>query len=144
MKKKWQATDMADSRKITYKRGYKYQLQQDTKITTGIEVATRIDRYWYKLDFRGTLAITKGYAWDGPSGPTFDTRNFMRGSLAHDVFYQMMRQGDFPLHRKDETDRLLQRLCVQDGMTKVRAWWVYQGVACFGKPGEPKALLVAP
>jgi hypothetical protein len=47
---------------------------------------------------------SKGYAWNGPSGPTLDTRNFMRGSLVHDALYQLMREGrmDNGLRRQNE------------------------------------------
>ena len=39
---------------------------------------------------------------------------------------------------KDKADRLLQKMCEQDGMWKVRAWWVYQGVAKFADDAVTK------
>ena len=44
-----------------------------------------------RLNTKGHLIIKRSYAWDGPSGPTIDTKNFMRGSLVHDALYQLMR-----------------------------------------------------
>jgi hypothetical protein len=90
----------------------------------------------------GILIIKKGYAWDGPSGPTIDTLSFMRGSLVHDALYQLMRMGKILYSHKDHADRLLQKICIDDGMSKVRAWGVYQAVKLFGgssaKPGSEK------
>ncbi len=81
----------------------------------------------------GTLIVKAGYAWDGPSGPTLDTDNFMRGSLVHDVLYQLMRDGVIdPKEYKDKADRELQHICRIDGMSAIRAWYVYQGLAIGG------------
>ncbi|MEN6294315.1 MAG: DUF1353 domain-containing protein [Methanobacterium sp.] len=117
---------------IKYKDGYKYQLSEDYSIQTRIKHVTNISD-WIQLDAEGVLTIKKGYAWDGPSGPTIDTRNFMRGSLVHDALYQLMREDKLPLKYRNYADRLLQDICLEDGMTPIRAWWVYQGVHLFGK-----------
>ena len=87
------------------------------------------------LTKEGLLTIAKGYAWDGPSGPTIDTLNFMHGSLVHDALYQLMREGklDSSSDRK-LADRLLQAMCKQDGMSSIRAWWVYKGLRLGGGP----------
>ena len=45
---------------------------------------------------RSGMSVQKDYAWDGPSGPTIDTRNSLRASLVHDVLYQAMREGGLP------------------------------------------------
>lgn len=121
---------------IPYRDGYKYQLKQDYALpNSGIMPAGLIDTQFIKLDVNGDLLIRAGYAWDGPSGPTIDTKNFMRGSLVHDALYQLMREGhlDLAAHR-DPADRLLQTLCQEDGMSQLRAWWVYEAVKRFGKP----------
>jgi hypothetical protein len=121
---------------IAYRDGYKYQLKQDYTLTnSGILPNASIDTQFIKLDASGVLWIRAGYAWDGPSGPTIDTKNFMRGSLVHDALYQLMREGhlDLTIHR-DPADRLLQTLCLEDGMNQLRAWWVYEAVKRFGKP----------
>ena len=99
------------------------------------------------LDTDGTLAIAAGYAWDGPSGPTFDTKNFMRGSLVHDALYQLMGNGLLPLTEREPADATLRRLCLEDGMSSIRAWWVYQGVRLGGSlaaSSPDKPALVAP
>jgi len=77
------------------------------------------------------LWISAGYSWDGPSGPTIDTPNFMRGSLVHDALYQLIRERLIPVAFKDEADQVLRKICLQDGMSALRAWIVYQGVKRF-------------
>ena len=125
---------MADC--ITYRGGYKYQLLADYQVLLDFKPTQAVDDLFYiKFDAAGLLMIGKGYAWDGPSGPTIDTPDFMRGSLVHDALYQLMREGklDHKVYR-DKADRALQRICREDGMSVIRASWVYQGVHHFGDP----------
>jgi hypothetical protein len=121
--------------------GYKYQLMERYSFDVAIK-EYEIDTPYLSLGNDGILIIKKGYAWDGPSGPTIDTLNFMRGSLVHDALYQLMRMGKILYSYKDHADRLLQKICIDDGMSKVRAWGVYQAVKLFGgasaKPGSEK------
>jgi hypothetical protein len=70
-------------------------------------------------DTKSTRRISKGYAWDGPSGPTIDTGNFMRGSLIHDALYQLMRTGNLPTSFRERADLLLRKTCIDDGMRRV-------------------------
>jgi hypothetical protein len=120
---------------ITYKAGYKYQLKEDYIDSIDIQPGEAIDTEYIALGLDGTLTIREGYAWDGPSGPTFDTLNFMRGSLVHDALYQLMRERHLDREVYRETaDRLLQKICQEDGMSELRAWWVYHGVRLGGGP----------
>lgn len=126
--------------RIKYSRGYKYQLREDSITDVGINVHAVTE--WLQLQ-EGKLCIRKGYAWDGPSGPTIDTLTFMRGSLVHDALYQLIRLQLVPADLRDEADKILRRICLEDGMNAIRAWWVYQGVKWFGGPcadghAEPK------
>ncbi len=59
----------------------------------------------------------------------------MRGSLVHDALYQLMREGelDYETYR-EPADRLLQSMCKEDGMSSIRAWWVYKGLRIGGDP----------
>ena len=83
----------------------------------------------------GTLVIKRGYAWDGPSGPTIDPRNFMRSSLVHDALYQLMRDAGLSKEQwRDEADLELKRICLEDGMSRLRTWWVHRGVRLGGDP----------
>lgn len=125
---------------ILYNDGYKYQLKRDYTQVIEIKPTSPIDSYFITLDTSGLLTIKKGYAWDGPSGPTIDTKNFIRGSLVHDALYQLMRENHLDKSRyRDAADRLLQKICIEDGMSKLRAWWVYEAVNRFGDPSADPA-----
>lgn len=115
---------------ILYKAGYKYQLCE--AYTVKIELfAQDIDSPYVKLTPNGDLSIIAGYAWDGPSGPAFDSKNFMRGSLVHDALYQLMREGLLDKSHRGIADRILRWHCREDGMSAIRAWWVFRGVSWF-------------
>jgi hypothetical protein len=137
---------------IKYKSGYKYQLVEDHVELLSKEfvggILDKVETDYIVLTDDAWLAIKKGYAWDGPSGPTIDTKNFMRGSLVHDALYQLIRSSKLPYDYKILADRELKRICLQDGMSKLRAWYVYIGVKDFGKlaclPSNEKAILIAP
>ncbi len=110
---------------------YKYQLVAPYEHGVGISKQA-IDTPFLSLDAEGVLRIAPNYAWDGPSGPTIDTLNFMRGALVHDALYQLMRMGKLPFSYRDQVDRLLRSICLEDGMSRFRAWYVYQAVKVFG------------
>ena len=130
---------------MKYRAGYKYQL--DDTVSVFVEFLGEIDKKYITLK-EGRLTIKSGYAWDGPSGPAFDTRNFMRGSLVHDVLYQLMREGSLPRTARKYADELLRQMCLEDGMSWVRAWWVYRGVRMFAAkaslPSNSRPLIRAP
>jgi hypothetical protein len=122
---------------IRYTDGWKYQLKFDYSCKTGIE-GYAIDTEYLKLTTDGKITIKEGYAWDGPSGPAIDSKDFMRGSLVHDALYQLIRDGHIKESCRDDADRLLRRQCEEDGMWSVRAWWVYAAVRKFGKAAVGK------
>lgn len=152
------------SQKITYRnlRNYKYQVVEDYTIDIPaqckIELPITEDIIWpsavktfIKLTKTGQLTIFKGYAWDGPSGPTIDTKDFMRGSLVHDALYQLIREEKLDYSNRDASDRIIQRLCLNDGMNIIRAAYVYRFLKWFGgaaaKPGkkdEQVVIMTAP
>ena len=117
---------------IYYREGYKYQLAKEYAIKIDIKPISDIFTDYINLSIYGWLVIKAGYAWDGPSGPAIDTKNFMRGSLVHDALYALMREGKLDRCHKDDADRILEQLCKEDGMWGIRAWWVYVGVSKFG------------
>jgi len=91
------------------------------------------DRIWVALAGDGELWIADGYAWDGASGPAVNTTSFVRGSLVHDVLYQLIAAGALPKQPwKAHADAELYRICRQDGMGLARAWWVWSAVRVFG------------
>jgi len=104
-----------------------------------------------------TLLIERGYAWDGPSGPTFDTKDFMIPSLVHDALYQLLRNGFIDSACRIEADKELIRIFVAQHhaieASKPNRWWnkprmiatrtifaarrryVYEAVKRFGRKG---------
>ena len=119
---------------------YKYQLMEkyvhETQWTLPIRVET--SGKWIALSKTGRLSLKRGYAWDGPSGPTIDTKNFMRGSLVHDACYQLMREKLLPQSKRKPADVLLWLICIEDGMSRTRADYVYHAVRIFaGRSARP-------
>jgi hypothetical protein len=134
---------------IFYKKGYKYQLAEEYSTEIPIKPDNDIESEYIVLSNEGNIIIKKGYAWDGPSGPTIDTLNFMRGSLVHDALYQLMREEMLDNNKyRESADKLLQQMCKADGMNSIRAWWVYQGVRFGGNPAanpaNKKSIVMAP
>lgn len=113
---------------------YKYQLTKDYTVDVPIKPNRDIKTQFIDLAQGGIFTIKKNYAWDGPSGPSIDTKSFMRGSLVHDALYQLMRTQhlDYKAYR-EPADDLLKEICLQDGMSALRAWYVHQGVRGFGE-----------
>ncbi|MGD2065835.1 MAG: hypothetical protein PVI43_01530 [Candidatus Bathyarchaeota archaeon] len=110
---------------------YKYMLLEpcfDDVILTGYSIFTE----YISLNPNGIMTLAKDYAWDGPSGPTFDTKSFMRGSLFHDAFYQLMDGNHLNIECRKHADMILRRMCLEDGMNWFRAWYVYRAVRLFG------------
>jgi hypothetical protein len=107
---------------------YKYRLQQDFSMTIPVIPDADVATEYIELKVSGKLTIKEGYRWDGPSGPTKDTSSFMRGAPVHDVLYQLMREGhlDRKRHRKT-ADRLMKKLCREDGMNRFKAWYTQGG-----------------
>ncbi len=137
---------------IFYKSGYKYQLEfiylfthdKLKDLIPGVEAGNP----YVTLYKDGRLSIRNSYAWDGPSGPTIDTLNFMRGSLVHDALYQLIREGYLGPAAKDIADSLLKEICIQDGMSTIRANVVYWAVKNYGLsstlPSAEKKVISAP
>lgn len=134
--------------KIKYQAGFKYQLVEDYNCHTSIRSVEDIDTYFVRLKKTGKIDIRKGYAWDGPSGPTIDTKNFMRGSLVHDALYQLIRLGLLSVSWRKFSDNELYQICREDGMSVFRAWYVYRGVRRMGhlstSTSAKKKVLIAP
>ncbi len=150
---------------IEYKAGYKYQLlneeysvmlpvapggeifdyNRNTKTffyTSGVKKGDRSHVTigpFLRLWPNGRVVIRRGYAWDGPSGPAFDTKNFMVPSMVHDAIYQLMRNKAIPLDPfREIADEMMFKMCKDRGMCGVRAWWCKRGVRKFGKAAASK------
>ena len=116
-----------ESTRLVYRKlhGYKYDIRSTTSIR--VNCPYTVDTFYYRIQ-DGFMYVFVGYAYDGPSGPTIDTPNFMLGSLVHDVFYQAMREGQLPRSFRKTADDELRRICIEQGMSSFRAWYVYNAV----------------
>ena len=124
---------------------YKYLLQGEY-VHTGIDVKLLVDEVashggFVRLTKDQRLVIKDQYAWDGPSGPTVDTKTFMRGSLVHDALYQLLRDNAFgpgtsSLSREQirlYADDVLYAICAADRMGRFRRWYVKKAVNVFAR-----------
>lgn len=129
--------------------GYKYELAIDYYINVGIK-GIECSTPYLELSPSGLLRIKKGYAWDGASGPTFDSKSSMRGSLVHDTLYQLIRLKKLPASCRVVADALLEKICLEDGMWRVRAYCWERAVRYFAwlcaRPGseKPEQIYCAP
>jgi hypothetical protein len=111
---------------------YKYQLTNEFHRQLDIRPPVGISTPWLKLGTQGGLVISKGYCWDGPSGPTLDTPSFMRASLVHDAIYQLIRTGFLPQEHQKYADILIGIMCKEDGMAWFRRKYVVWALRRFG------------
>jgi hypothetical protein len=133
---------------IAYRSGYKYQLAVDYSCQIGICPPVGVANDYIALGSDGVLLIRAGYAWDGPSGPTFDTPSSMRGSLVHDAGYQLLREELLDQGYREQFDQLLYTTVVEDGMWtwRARLWLreVRKFAAGAADPKHRKPVLLAP
>jgi len=117
------------------------------KIIKGTHHYTLAEDYYYNSDLLPNLTassdlinaspkkilIKSSFEWDGPSGGiTLHTTSFMRPSLVHDALYQLISKKIYPLSFRKLADKILKQLCLEDGMPRWRAWYVYWAVRLFG------------
>jgi hypothetical protein len=112
-------------------KNWKYELLE-TEVTAVPHLRGNAATEYFLLS-KGFLYIYPHYAWDGPSGPTVDTKTFMRGSLVHDAICQLCEQGLIDKKYRKVGDELLRKICLEDGMSKFRAWYVYNAVRMYSK-----------
>lgn len=133
---------------MKYKAGYKYQLVEDVSFQTSFRPAEDIVTEYIELTTKGKLTLKSGYASDGPSGPTFDTTTFMKGSFKHDGLYQLMRMAILPWKDWRKADNELKVQLIIDGMWSLRIKWVMKGLELAGgsaaKPSSTKPIMRAP
>ncbi len=135
---------------LAYSKGFKYQVREaDFIVFVGDwGQKTNIDTTWLNLSVEGYLTIKVGYAWDGCSGPTWDSRNTMRGGCIHDAGYELIRKRYLPASSKQAVDNTFKETLKADGMTGFRAGYYHWGVDKFGEsstlPSHKKEILYAP
>lgn len=114
--------------KYTKRRNWKYKLYETEMWATGIMVDRPIVTEFLQLGIDGLLVVKPQYAWDGASGPTFDTKNTFLGSLIHDALYQLMREGYLDRKWRKRADEILYEILRSRRMTRIRARTWYRAV----------------
>ncbi len=115
-------------------KGWKYELLEEMECEVDIPSVAENDYIHLNVGRRcSCLQVGARYAWDGPSGPTIDTKTFMRGSLFHDALCQLTGEGLLDKKYRKYADQLLRQHCLEDGMSKFRAWYVYMAVRAYSK-----------
>ena len=119
---------------VYYRNGYRNQLVRAVAfhLPERLWPDEFVELEYISLDAAGVLVISKGYAWDGASGPTADwpAKQIVVPSLIHDALCQLGRAGKMRSvadHRK-HTDRLFYDLLRERGMNIIRAAIWYRGV----------------
>ena len=131
---------MKGDKRLYFRRGYKYQTAREFSIKLEIAPLQPVRERFMSMEMDGSLTIFTGYAWDGASGPTWDTKSSMRGSLVHDVLYQLIRLKLIDPKHKEYADQVLHDLCTADGMWSWRADYWRWAVLTFGSAScEPDA-----
>lgn len=112
---------------------YKYKLAEDLHTFMNFEPPNDIITEYIEFYRDGKLILRRGYASDGPSGPTIDDETNIQGGFVHDAGYQLMRLGLLPKKKyKPLFDRALEMICRIDGMGLTRAHTYYNAVTLLG------------
>jgi len=127
---------------ICYIDGYKYQLLESTGIQTSIFPPKDIHAPFYSIDTKGRIVAHSGYAWDGLSGPMFNTKSMMRASLFHDIGCQAINEGRLDPSCRPQVDAEFKRIGLLDGrglgwaqrqVHKVRVAYAFRTVCAYTK-----------
>ncbi len=131
---------------MQYTSGYKYQIRTEVRFALppefdGVDIAAD----FITLKNR-ELVIYVGYAYNGASGPTIDTKNSMRATAFHDAMYQLFCLELLIREFRALVDELFYELLRQDGMAAPRAFVWRRGVQKMGdNPSRAnKNIMVAP
>lgn len=125
---------LTNGKHLLFVDGFRYQIVEEFVIVIDdYKPHQNIVDEFFEFYADGTLIIKKGFAWDGPSGPTIDTKDAHIAAIVHDVFYRCIRRGYLPLSIKPIADKIFYKLLRKNGMFILRALYWYLGVVLFGK-----------
>jgi hypothetical protein len=115
--------------RIAYISGIKYWLATDYVVQTDVRPPYDIKTEYIDLNMEGLLTIRHAYPWDGPSGGCPDIPQMMRGSLAHDAFADLMRQGYLDFNKYFHAiNRELEKIADEDGLPDIACHLVFKAV----------------
>jgi hypothetical protein len=125
------ATELTESSRIYYLDGMKYQTVEDFTIKTDVCPPEDIVTDLVVLRNDGWLLVNRFWSWDGPSGPTWDTKTNMRAAMVHDALYYLIRQGKLSVSFRHAADKELKKIMLKDGSWKCRAKYYFWAVRHF-------------
>lgn len=95
-------------------KGYKYETLENISCQVDLPDVEGND---YAAIISGRLSVRSRYAFDGPSGPTFDTPTTMRASLFHDALCQLIEEGVLDKKYRKYADELLRTHMLEDQLS---------------------------
>ena len=117
---------------------YKFKVEKDLNLKLPVSMPDFEHEYCSVKD--GVVYVKKGYAWDGASGPVFNTKNTLVASLVHDVLYQAQRLNliEHNSTNRKNADENFYELLKYFGVNSVRCKIWYLAVRFFGKKSTTK------
>lgn len=119
---------------MKYKSGYRYKLDEPYQhvLTFSAFDHKQVPGLWAEI-VDDKLIIAKGYAWDGAStGLPWTPKKWLRPSLVHDALYQLIREGQLPMERREDADMIFYQLLRENQVNIFMALPAYLGVRIFG------------
>ena len=139
------------SKQIKHRAGYKHQLYGEENVFVQlvyIRPTERIVTPYCTIETDGWMEIKSWYAWDGASGPTWDTPTCDRGSLVHDCVADCIRDGYLPFETWKLNDKELFNILKEDGMNSFRIGIWKSGLAIaaggYAKKSSKRKILISP
>lgn len=111
---------------------WKYELLKSQSIDVDIPSSVVFSSPYITLE-NSVLTVHRRYHWDGASFIARDTPNIMRASLFHDALCELTNKGHIDKKYRKYADQLLRKIALEDGMSKFRAWYVYQAVRAYSR-----------
>lgn len=125
--------ELTETDHLRFVDGFKYQVVEEfVIIIEDFKPSYDIIDEFCEFYTDGTLVIKKGFAWDGASGPTFDTKDSHIPAIVHDAFYRFIRKGFLDISVKSIADDLFYKMLRNNGMCFLRAFRWYLGVHFLG------------
>ena len=117
---------------------YKFKVEKDLNLKLPVSMPDFEHEYCSVKD--GVVYVKKGYAWDGASGPVFNTKNTLVASLVHDVLYQAQRLNliEHNSTNRKNADENFYELLKYYGVNLIRCKIWYLAVRFFGKKSTTK------
>lgn len=98
---------------------YRYKLAEDEVVTLPVDLNCQFKHEYFEYDGI-KLVIKKGYAWDGVTGPVFQSKSTKIPSLVHDVLKQAESLYLIPETRRKDIDECYRYFGKKSGMNIFR------------------------